>query len=125
MSIVDEYNQRRKQAVLQKLNSLFPVQTYLDNKAVRQGLAGFYKEVKHLGVGFPKSDNFNLSIAEILMKSVSDSCSSCVKTARMRAEIERALLHLEQYKILLNGGKESQTETTIEPKTIHDLRPNI
>lgn len=124
MEVINEYRERTRKTVLQKLNSLLSVETYLGNKKLRQDLAGLYKQVKSLGNGFPSASFFQGGISDTLMKSVSNSCSSCVSTSRMKKEIETALLHLEKYKILLLDGKES--ETTIEPpKTIHELRPNI
>jgi len=105
------------------LDNLQSVETYLANKNVRQDFAGFYIEVKNIGDGFPDTKYFSYAVKEILMKSVSDSCHSCVKTSKMKSTIETALLHLRAYwkELIINDVKDNQDQS----KKIHDLRPNI
>lgn len=119
--IEQEYQEKTRNLVLQKISSLQSVGVYIADKSKRIELSGLYKQVRNIGNGHPVASWFDMSIPTTLQKSISNSCPSCVKEAKMLSTIETAINHLQKYAVALRG-----VEIEIEPpKDIHDLRPNI
>jgi len=102
---------------------LLSSQTYLSNKDRRLELSKLYSKVKGLASPLP-FPALSGGVPSTLNKNVSESCPSCVKSAVMLKTIETAISDLENYARILNGGIVEKKEVE-EPKTIHELRPNL
>ena len=120
------YQIQRAQHVVDQSKKLLNMQAYIDSKKNRQELAGFYKEVMFIGANYPERPvGMNVHIATMLNKRISKTCPACVKPAKMKEYIKKAVEYIQNYAVVLQKWIDDQDKNSNLSSNVHDLEPNI